>query len=383
MNARAPSTFDNGTFPAATSAAWLTVDLGALVENWRLLSSAVAPARSAAVVKADAYGLGATPVVRALLAAGCREFFVALVDEGVRLLDELGPGWPADARLHVLHGALPGAERDCVARGLVPVLNSLDQIQRWQTLARDQGRALPAAIQFDTGMARLGLAPLDAAALAEAPQRLEGIQPTLIISHLASAEEPDNALNAQQLQRFSVLRALWPHALGSLANSSGIFLGSAFHFDLARPGAALYGVAPMAGRFNPMRPVVRVQARLIQWRDIAPRDAVGYNHTWRAERPSRIATVSVGYADGYLRSASNRACLRLGGAVLPVIGRVSMDTVTVDATGVPADRLEPGTPLDVIDDVHDINALAEEAGTNAYEILTSLGARYQRRYLTP
>jgi alanine racemase len=374
---------NNGTFPAAASAAWLTVDLGVLVENWRLLSKAAAPARSAAVVKADAYGLGAVPVVRALLAAGCREFFVALVDEGVRLLDELGQSWPGDARLHVLHGALPGAERECLARGLVPVLNSLDQIQRWQALAREQGRALPAALQFDTGMARLGLAPRESAVLAETPQRLEGIEPTLVMSHLASAEEPDSAQNALQLQRFNPLRASWPHALGSLANSSGIFLGPAYHFDLVRPGAALYGVAPMAGRFNPMRPVVYVQARLIQWRDIAPRDAVGYNHTWHAERPSRIATVSVGYADGYLRSASNRACLRLDGAVLPVVGRVSMDTVTVDATGVPADRLEPGTALDVIDDVHDINALAEEAGTNAYEILTSLGARYQRRYLTP
>lgn len=369
--------------PLGIGAAWLTIDLTALVGNWQLLARQVAPARCGAVVKADAYGLGAMPVVRALLAAGCREFFVALVDEGARLLDGLGPQWPADARLHVLHGPLPGEEQECLARGLVPVLNSLDQIERWHTLALEQGRRLPAAIQGDTGMARLGLAPADAALLARAPQRLEGVAPTLVMSHLASAEEPHNPRNTLQLLRFGALRAQWPQALGCLANSSGIFLGRDFHFDLARPGAALYGVTPTAGRPNPMQPVVRVQARLIQWREIATDTAVGYNHTWRAARPSRIATVSVGYADGYLHSAGNRACLRLEGTRLPVVGRVSMDTVTVDATDVPADRLVPGMPLDVIDAVQDINALAEQAGTNAYEILTSLGARYRRHYLNP
>jgi len=310
--------------PADASAAWLTVDLAALVANWQLLCRQMAPARSGAVVKADAYGLGAGPV-----------------------------------------------------------LNSLDQLARWQALAREQGHALPAAIQADTGMARLGIALPDIALLAEAPWRIEGIEPTLIMSHLASAEEPDNPVSALQLRRFDAVRGQWPRALGCLANSSGIFLGPAFHFDLARPGAALYGVAPTIGKPNPMRPVVRVQARLIQSREIDAGDPVGYNHTWKAKRPSRIATVSVGYADGYLRSASNRACLRLAGAVLPVVGRISMDTVTVDATDVALERLLPGTPLDVIDDVQDINVLAAQAGTNAYEILTSLGMRYRRRYLTP
>jgi alanine racemase len=150
---------------------------------------------------------------------------------------------------------------------------------------------------------------------------------------------------------------------------------------LVRPGAALYGVAPTVGEANPMLPVVRIQARLIQSREVAAGDAVGYNHTWQASRPSRIATVSVGYADGYLRSASNRACLQMGDAVMPVVGRVSMDTVTVDATDISPDRLVPGTPVDVINDDHDINALAVQAGTNAYEILTSLGTRYRRQYL--
>ena len=362
-------------------AAQLTVDLTALAANWQLLAGEVAPARCGAVVKADAYGLGAVHVVRALLAAGCREFFVALLDEGARLIDELGSHWPRDARLHVLHGALPRTEGEFLQRRLVPVLNGLDQVARWRELAGREGRRLPAAIQVDTGMSRLGLSPREFAVLNDTPGLLVGIDASLIMSHLASAEEPANPFNAEQLQRFSAVRCRWPRALGCLANSSGIFLGRDYHFDLVRPGAALYGVAPTIGRPNPMKPVVRIQAPLIQFREISAGEAVGYNQTWRAKRPCRIATVSVGYADGYLRSASNRAVLHLGDAVLPVVGRVSMDTVTVDATDVPIDRLVPGTPVDVLDESQDVNSLAQQSGTNAYEVLTSLGARYRRQYV--
>lgn len=364
------------------AAAILTIDLRAIVANWKLLSDRVAPARCGAVVKADAYGLGAEHVVRALLRAGCREFFVALVDEGARLRDALRHEWPANARVHVLHGPLPGAESVCLEYALVPVLNSLDQIERWQKLARHRGSGLPAAIQVDTGMARLGLPVAELERLFDRSDHLAGILPTLVMSHLVSAEDPADPINASQLQRFNSLRTRLPLAKACLANSSGIFLGNAFHFDLVRPGAALYGVAPTLGRPNPMQPVVRVQARLLQWRDVGAGEAVGYNHAWRATKPSRIATVSIGYADGYLRSASNRSYLRLHGAALPLVGRVSMDTVTIDVTDVAPDRLVPGALFDVIDDVQDINALAQQAGTNPYEILTSLGARYHRHYLT-
>lgn len=359
----------------------LTIDLGALVDNWRALSRRAAPARCAAVVKADAYGLGATPVVQALLQAGCREFFVALVDEGIRLRESLGELWPHDARLHVLHGALPGAEGDCLAHGLVPVMNSEDQVARWQALARVEGRKLSAALQVDTGMARLGMAPAVLARLVARPDGLSGLSTTLVMSHLVSAEDPGNPVSRRQLELFRPWRERFPAAIGCLANSSGIFLGADYHFDLVRPGAALYGVAPVAGQPNPMKPVVRVQARMIQWREIAAGEAVGYNHTWRARRASRLATVSVGYADGYLRSSSNRSHLRFGGVVVPLVGRVSMDTVTVDVTDVDASSLAPGALFDVVDSEHDVNALAAEAGTNAYEILTSLGTRYQRQYV--
>jgi len=275
----------------------LTVDLGALVENWRILSRRAAPARCAAVVKADAYGLGATPVVRALLQAGCREFFVALVDEGIRLSQSLGQAWPHDARLHVLHGASPGAEDDCLAHDLVPVLNSRDQVTRWQALARREGRALPAALQVDTGMARVGLPPSALERLVGAADGLSGIAMTLVMSHLVHAESPDSAMSRRQLELFRPWRERFPASLGCLANSAGIFLGSEFHFDLVRPGAALYGVAPVIGQPNPMRQVVRVQAS-----------------------------------------------------------------------------------ANVVDDVQDINALAQEARTSAYEILIGMGSRYRRQY---
>lgn len=364
-----------------TAAAALVIDLGALVANWQLLAARVAPARCGAVVKANAYGLGAERVVRALLKAGCREFFVALVDEGIWLRESLDIDWPKDARVHVLHGPLPGAEQECLLYGLVPVLNSIPQIERWQALARKIGKPLPAAIQADTGMARLGISASDITRLLENASALDGIQPTLAMSHLVSAEDPADPVNALQLARFRDVRARLPGAAACLANSSGIFLGSEFHFDLVRPGAALYGVAPVNGSHNPMRAVVRVQAQLIQWREIATGEAVGYNHTWIASRPSRIATVSIGYADGYLRIGSNRAALRLDSTTLPVVGRISMDTVTVDVTEVAPDRLIPGLLFDVLDEVQDVNVLATQVGTNAYEILTNLGSRYRRHYL--
>lgn len=241
----------------------LSIDLGALVENWRTLSRRAAPARCAAVVKADAYGLGATPVVRALLQAGCREFFVALVEEGIRLRESLRKAWPQDARLHVLHGTLPGTEEEFLAHELVPVLNSLEQVTRWQALARREGRALPAALQVDTGMARLGLPPAVLGRLADAADGLSGIAITLVMSHLVHAENSASPMSRRQLELFRPWRERFPAALGCLANSSGIFLGSEFHFDLVRPGAALYGVAPVAGEPNPMRQVVRVQASAV------------------------------------------------------------------------------------------------------------------------
>lgn len=358
----------------AGSAARLVVDLAAIRANWQTLGRQAPAASCGAVVKADAYGLGAASVAAALFEAGCRDFFVAILDEGLRLRAALPPG----ARIHVLNGLLPGSEGHCAQAGLIPVLNSLDQVARWRSQAQRSGHRLPAALQSDTGMGRLGLSADESARLLAHPALLEGLDIGLVMSHLVEAELPDSPLNALQRSRFQAFRAGWPGARASLANSSGIFLGADYHFDLLRPGAALYGIAPQAGRRNPLQPVLRLQARMIQCRDIAAGDSIGYNHTWRASRPSRIATLAIGYADGYPRALGNRASVAIGGHAAPVVGRVSMDTLTVDVTEVPRELMSPGAWFDLIDDIRDINQLAQWAEASAYELLTRLGERFER-----
>ena len=358
------------------TAATLTIDLGAIVANWRQLAAKAGPhARCAAVVKADAYGLGAAWVAPALWRAGCQDFFVATLEEGLSLRRQLSQR----ARIYVLHGLLPGSELECAGAELIPILNSIQQIQAWAELGRKGQRALPAGLQIDTGMARLGL-PADEFARLDA-RLLEGIEPVLLMSHLVSAEDPQAAINRVQLERFRIACTRWPQIPASLANSSGIFLGQEWHFNLLRPGAALYGVAPMDAQANPMMPVVRLEGRLLQTRTVAAGEGVGYNHTWHAPRTSRVATVSVGYADGFLRSLSNRGQLVFNGQRVAIVGRVSMDLVTVDVSAIAPELLVPGAPFELIGPNLDINALASLAGTNAYEMLTSLGPRYGRVYL--
>jgi alanine racemase len=366
--------------PLPEAGALLTIDLGAVCDNWRALRARVAHGGSAdcaAVLKADAYGLGAAQVGPALAAAGCRQFFVAHVAEGAALR----PLLPADAAVYVLHGPPPGAEADCLARGLVPVLNSLQQVDAWQALAVRQGRALPAVLQVDSGMSRLGLSPAELDRLAGRADALAGIDLCCVMSHLANAEEPQHPGNAMQRAAFEAARRMLPPAPASLANSSGIFLGPDYHFDLVRPGAALYGVAPVAGAPNPMRPVVRLQAKVMQVRHVDTGTAVGYGFAWRAARPSRIATVSVGYADGWHRSQGPRGAAWFDGVELPLAGRVSMDTITLDASALPEGALQPGTLVDLIDAEHGVDAVAARAGTIGYEVLTGLGRRYQRHYV--
>lgn len=369
----------HATISAGGSAgAVLTIDLAAIAANYQILRERLPTATASAVVKADAYGLGAMKVAPALYAAGCRHFFVAHLEEALTLR----PLLPTDAELFVLHGPLPGTEAEFVAEGVIPVLNSLAQVQGWGALAAARGRMLPAFLQVDTGMARLGLAADELAVLAAAPERLAGIELRYVMSHLACAEVQDHPANAAQLDRFNQARALLPPAPASLANSSGIFLGPAYHFDLVRPGAALYGVAPVAGVANPMRPVIRLQGRVIQLRGVAPGTPVGYGATWRADgSPRRIATVAVGYADGFLRSLGNRGTAYVDEWALPVVGMVSMDTITLDASAVPAERLTPGSLVDLIGPANPVDMLAGEAQTIGYEILTNLGHRYARHYI--
>ena len=357
--------------------AWLSIDLAAICDNWRLLKSLVASGNCAAVVKANAYGLGARPVSAALYRAGCRHFFVAHLAEGI----DLRPTLPADAVVVVMHGVPPGAEPECLAHWLVPVLNSGQQIAAWRQLAHSQNKTLAAVVQVDSGMARLGVSAPELQQLSRDATAFQGIRVSHVMSHLACADEPLHPANRQQLACFEAARRLLPAAPATLANSSGIFLGADYHFDLPRPGAALYGIAPVPGQPNPMKAVVRLQAKVIQTRTVRAGEGVGYSFSWVAPTDSRVATVSVGYADGYLRSLSGRGVAWLGVQALPLVGRVSMDTITVDVSALPEHAIQPGTLLDLIAPQHSVDAVAERAGTIGYEMLTSLGNRYHRTYL--
>ncbi len=350
----------------------LDIDLAAIAANWRALQSLHAGA-VAGVVKADAYGLGAARIVPALAEAGCRYFFVAHLGEALAIRD-LAP----NADIAVFNGPHRTDIELYVEHGVLPVLNSLGDLEAWVAAARAANRKLPALLHVDTGMARLGLDRRDLATLAADHSRLDGIDLRYVMTHLVSAEIADAPENAAQALRFSQARAMLPPAPASFANSSGIFLGAAFKSDLARPGAALYGNNPTPGRANPMRPVMALHGRVLQIRDIGPGETVGYNGIWRADRPSRIATVGVGYADGWLRSQSNRGMAFFDGGPVPLVGRVSMDLATYDVTDQPG--VEPGSWLQLIGPDAPLELVADAAGTNGYEILTSLGARYERAY---
>jgi alanine racemase len=353
-----------------TAHAVLTIDLGAIVSNWRLLH---AKQRSGAVVKADGYGLGARPVAAALAAAGCRDFFVATPDEALSLRDTI-----PDAALVVLGGLFQGAEEDFAAYDIIPALGSLAEIDAWSRLAHRLDRRLPAYLHFDTGMSRLGLDERECAVLAQDHGRLNGIEVRYVMSHLASADFANNPMNAIQRDRFVSGRARLPPARASFANSSGIFLGPDFGFDLARPGSALYGVNPTPVEKNPMRAVAALSARVLSVRDIPAGAMVGYHSTWAAERPTRIATIGVGYADGWHRSHSNAGVAYFDGNPVPLVGRVSMDLTTFDVTDQPAIR--PGSRLELLGPHRTVDDAARDAGTIGYEVLTGLGRRYHRVY---
>jgi alanine racemase len=335
----------------------------------------VGRADCAAVLKANAYGLGAERVAATLSAAGCSTFFVAHLSEGLALRSALG----ARPVIFVLNGLHPGAEQDCAAADLVPVLNSLDQARAWRSLARQRGRRLAAAIQADTGMARLGLPRQEFELIAADPFFFEGLSIRLVMSHLARADEPSAASNERQRAAFVDIAARLPPAPRSLANSSGIFLGEAFHFDLVRPGAALYGVNPTPGLANPMRPVIGMQARVIQVRTVEPGEGVGYGHTAIAQRRLRCATISLGYADGWHRRAG--AAAFLDGVRLPFLGRVSMDSIVLDISALGERPVAPGTLVELIGPNQTVDDVAATADTIGYEVLTSLGSRFQRIFL--
>jgi alanine racemase len=387
--------------PAARAGAILEIDLGGIVENWRLLARQAAPALCAAVVKANAYGLGAAPVARALAAAGCRMFFVATLDEGIALRQSLGEA----PEIAVLNGPFPGCAAEFVEHGLIPVLNDPGQIEIWGKLdnalsaprggegarnrppqpthSRSVNQAGPPAIlHVDTGMARLGLSAAEFAAFAADPRR-NAIAWRAVMSHLACADQPDHPLNERQRARFAAAAAQLPGVPASLSASSGIFLGPSYHFDLVRPGAALFGVNPLPGRPNPLRQIVRLSGKIVQIRQIDRGESVGYGAAHVMQAPGRAAIVAVGYGDGWLRSLSHRGCGTLAGTRVPLLGRVSMDLVTFDVSAVPPALARPGAMIELLGPDYGIDDAAVDAGTIGYEILCALGSRYHRIYRDP
>ncbi|MSO69101.1 MAG: alanine racemase [Alphaproteobacteria bacterium] len=359
----------------------LTIDLDAVAANWRSLKSRLqAGTLCAAVVKADGYGLGATRIAARLYAEGCRDFFVATPDEGISLRRVL-----PDGAIYVLAGVDSATAAALTEHRLTPVLNHLGQIEAWRKAAAAAGSTLPSVLHLDTGMNRLGLPRDEVARVASEAPLLAGLKTRLVMSHLVSSELASDPLNETQRARFDASLSALSASLGtkpaSLANSSGIFLGPAFHYAMVRPGVALYGVNPTPNAPNPMMEVLRLAAKILQVRRVDRGETVGYGATHLLPRPSRIAVVAAGYADGFLRSASNRASARLGGLSVPVVGRVSMDLITLDVTDVPETIARPGAFVDLLDGTYNVEHLATDAGTIPYEILTALGHRYERRYL--
>jgi alanine racemase len=357
----------------------LTIDLGALRDNYLALAAMAPTSQTAAVVKADAYGLGADIVSQVLFEAGCRNFFVAHIDEALALRLRLS----AEARIFVLNGLQPGNETSCAAMAVTPVLNSLEQIAQWAAHAKNLGKTLPAAVQIDTGMCRLGLSPEELEVLASRPQLLDGIDIALVMSHLACADEPDHLSNAAQLSVMRKAAVAFPDVSVCFSNSGGIFLGNDYHNSLLRPGIALYGGAPSVTRPNPMKPVVRLDVAVIQTRDVPAGSLVGYGGSFEAAGPTRLATIAAGYADGLPRSLSNRGAAWYNGVRLPIAGRVSMDRIILDISALPLGTLTQGSFVQMIGPDQTLEDIAEDAGTIAYEILTGLGRRYRRNYIQP
>jgi alanine racemase len=367
---------------AATLAAGsgiLTVDLDALVANWRKLEKVAVPAECSAVIKANAYGCGVAPVARALARAGCKTFFVATIEEAAAARTVL-----PSAAIYVLNG-LTQNNGDAYARiDARPVIGDLSELAEWDVFCRRTGWAGGAAIHIDTGMQRLGLTIVEAQGLISRINAGDhGI--SLVMSHLACAESLNHPMNARQLSAFREIASVFSGVPASLSNSSGVFLGGAFQFDLVRPGAALYGVNPTPEADNPMLPVVELQARVVQIRDVERGEGVGYGGNWTARRPTRLAIVSAGYADGYFRAASSNdgtrgADVMVAGKRCPIAGRISMDLMAVDITDLERNAVRRGHLVTLLGEGITVDELAHHFGTIGYEVLTSLGSRYARVY---
>ncbi len=354
----------------------ITIDLDALEANYRYCSEKLHPSTCAAVVKADAYGLGVRKIAPTLWHAGCRQFFAATHQEGVTLRNLL-----PDAEIYIFEGITERSESLFCEHRLIPVLITPAQCALWAAQGRTQGMRLPAVIHIDTGMTRLGFGERELQQLLQRPEDFEWLDTRYVMTHYACADEPGASKTREQLDRFNYLRRLLPPAPTSVGNSAGSLLGGEFPGDMARLGIALFGGNPYRAETLDLRPVLRVQSRILQVVEISAGTTVGYGASYSATRPERIATVGTGYADGYPWSLGNRGIASVGGHRVPVVGRISMDMITLDVTGVPDDLLSVGSMVDLIGPDISLEEVARLAGTINYEILTRLSQRARRKYL--
>jgi alanine racemase len=360
----------------------LTINLAAIQENWRRVNQElISSATAAAVIKTNAYGLGAAEVGRALFSVGCREFFVANLDEAIAARQALS----SSAIIYVLGGSRPGTEHLFFQYQLIPVLFELSAVERWRQACIQQNIEGPCAIKINTGMTRMGLDPREFQLLLNTRDGFAQLQVVLVMSHLACADEPDHPLNERQLAIFSQLvvaaKTILPRARFSLANSSAIFRGADFHFDLVRPGASLYGINPTPAAPSPVLPVVNLRLPILQSRMLDQAAIVGYGATVNVAPPTRLLVAAGGYADGLHRTIGVQGCGELAGQLLPVIGRISMDTTIFDASSLAGVSLTEDAMIEVINERLTVDALATATQALGYEVLTSLGTRYQRQYL--
>jgi alanine racemase len=370
---------DANSVPPAETGGALTIDLAAIESNWRKLAGMTVPVECAAVVKADGYGCGLEQVTAKLHKAGCRTFFVADLGEG-RRARAVAP----EAVIYVLNGVFPNTGRAFAEAHLRPVINSTTELAEWDAFVAANNWRGGAALHIDTGMNRLGLSIEEGMAIASRI-RSENHGIALLMSHLACAEAPDHPLNEKQIRMFRELRITYRGVPSTLANSSGIFLGGTVHCDMVRPGGALYGANPTPGKKNPMRPVVELKGQIVQVRQVKKGETVGYGAAFTASRPSRLAIVAVGYADGYLRAAGAAkgkppAELIVAGRRCPIVGRISMDVLAIDVSDLADGAARRGDFATLIGGDLSLEAVAAASGTINYEVLTSLGRRYHRNF---
>ncbi|MBS41175.1 MAG: alanine racemase [Rhodospirillales bacterium] len=359
----------------------LTIDLNILAKNFAYLRERLSQNTiCSAVVKSNAYGLGLEQVVCRLLKEGCNSFFVAMMDEAIKVRNLLIKS-RVNADIYLLNGLNKGIEKDIIKFGVIPVLNCIAEIEQWSSYCKAKEKNFKAIINFDTGMSRLGLDAYETTELQRNPKLIENIDIDYLMSHLACADDREQLKNKEQKHLFDKIRSKFISTKASLSNSAGIFLGKGYHYDLVRPGAAIYGLQPIKKEVNEIEQVINLKAKILQTFIVDRGTTVGYGATFRTNRKTRIATVALGYGDGYFRTLGNHGKGYIGRQPVPVIGRISMDLVTFDVTDVKEEDSGRGDMIELIGPHYTVDQLASDAGTIGYEILTSLGGRYFRDYV--